>query len=245
MSPSSSPIDDTAFILAAGFGKRLRPYTQEKPKPMIEVDGIPMIDQALDKLAEAGIEQCVVNTHYLDNILKCHLSLRSKGPKTVISHEPEILDTGGGVANALQHFAAPFFVLSGDSVWEDAAHKNTLQQMKDAWNPDRMDILLLLQPVESMTLTKGVGDYNLDITGRATRSVDQTGAYMWTSIRINSPRIFDHAPDGPFSYLELLDEAQRQGRLFGVVHEGQWHHISTPADLEAVNGRKANAQKRA
>lgn len=241
----SAEIDDTAFVLAAGFGKRLRPYTEEKPKPMIAVDGVPMIDTALEKLGDIGIEKCVVNSHYLPNILKCHLDQRKGSPKTIISHEEEILDTGGGVANALQHFVAPFFVLGGDSVWEDAPDKNTLQQMKDAWNPDRMDILILLQPVESMTLTKGVGDYDLDFSGRATRSLDQTGAYMWTSIRINAPHIFDHAPSGNFSYLELLDMAQQKGRLFGIVHEGDWHHISTPEDLEAVNGRKHRAQKSA
>lgn len=238
-------IDDTAFILAAGFGKRLRPYTDDKPKPMVEVNGVPMIDQALGKLAETGIKQCVVNTHYKAEVLQDHLKRRSANPQTIISHEPEILDTGGGIANGLSHFAAPFFVVSGDSVWEDAAHKATLEQMKDVWDAKKMDILLLLQPVETMTLTLGVGDYDLDTQGRATRSKDQSGAYMWTSIRINSPHIFEYAPDGPFSYLELLDKAQQQGRLYGIVHDGIWHHISTPEDLEAVNGHKTATQKSA
>jgi MurNAc alpha-1-phosphate uridylyltransferase len=238
-------IDDTAFILAAGFGKRLRPYTEDKPKPMVAVGGVPMIDQALDKLAEAGISKCVVNTHYKAEILQDHLEQRDGNPQTIISHEPEILDTGGGIANGLSHFAAPFFVVSGDSVWEDAAHKPALEQMKDVWDAEKMDILLLLQPIETMTLTHGVGDYDLDTQGRATRSKSQNGAYMWTSIRINAPKIFKNTPKGPFSYLELLDEAQQQGRLYGIVHDGIWHHISTPEDLEAVNGHKADTQKRA
>lgn len=238
-------IDDTAFILAAGFGKRLRPYTENKPKPMVEVNGIPMIDQALDKLAEAGIDKCVINTHYKAEILQDHLAQRNNPPQTIISHEPEILDTGGGIANGLLHFAAPFFVVSGDSVWEDAAHKPALEHMKTVWDAGKMDILLLLQPVDTMTLTHGVGDYDLDAQGRATRSINKTGQYMWTSIRINSPKIFKNAPKGPFSYLELLDEAQQKGRLYGVVHDGIWHHISTPEDLEAVNGHKAGTQKRA
>lgn len=241
----SGPIDDTAFILAAGFGTRLRPYTNDMPKPMVAVDGKPMIDHALEELAHAGIKRCVVNTHYKADILQQHLENREQAPATIISHEEDILDTGGGIKNALSHFAAPFIIVSGDSVWENASHQNTLQAMRDAWNPKIMDILILLQPTDTMTLTKGVGDYDLDEKGRATRCKDKDGQYMWTSIRINTPDIFNAAPDGPFSYLQLLDAAQEKGRLYGIVHEGIWHHISTPEDLEAVNGRQGREQKQA
>ena len=102
-----------------------------------------------------------------------------------------------------------------------------------------MDILIALQPVNTMTLTHGVGDYDLDQDGRAIRNKDQSGAYMFTSIRINASHIFDEAPDIPFSYLQLLDEAEQNGRLFGVINKGDWHHISTPEDLEKVNAHYA------
>ena len=98
-----------------------------------------------------------------------------------------------------------------------------------------MDILIVLQPVETMKLTEGVGDYDIDENGRAIRSKDKSGAYMFTSLRINAPHIFDNAPQGAFSYLQLLDEAQARGRLYALVNDGMFHHISTPADLEAVN----------
>ena len=226
-------MSDRAFILAAGFGKRLRPYTNDIPKPMVEVGNGAMIDQALDKLGAIGIRSCVINTHYKAEILQRHLQTRRR-PEVILSHEPDLLDTGGGIKAAISHFDAPFLVLSGDSVWEDAPGQNTLETLAAYWDPARMDILILLQAIETMTLTHALGDYDLDEDGHAHRSINKTGRYMWTSIRINAPEIFGNAPDGPFSYLDLLDTAQAKGRLYGLVHHGEWHHISTPADLDAV-----------
>lgn len=225
-----------AFILAAGFGKRLRPYTENMPKPMVAVDGKPMIDHAIDGLQGIGVNSCVINTHYKADVLEDHLAGRDD---ILISHEPEILDTGGGLKNGLklwgENVPKDFFVLSGDSVWENAPSQNTLEALSKAWDAEKMDILMLLQPVETMLLTKGVGDYDIDEQGRAVRSLNQSGKYMFTSIRINSTHIFEGAPDSPFSYLELMDKAQEQGRLYGLIHKGIWHHISTPQDLETVN----------
>ncbi len=136
------------------------------------------------------------------------------------------------------HFKKPFYVLAGDSVWEDQG-TNALEALARAWNPEQMDILILLQPVSTMKLTHGVGDYTLDENGQAKRSLNQSGEYMFTSIRINAPHIFDGYNATPFSYLELLDKAEQQGRLFGLVHKGIWHHISTPEDLEKVNANDA------
>ena len=227
-------IPNKAFILAAGFGTRMRPLTNDMPKPMVKVGDKAMIDLALDKLAATGVERCVVNTHYKAEILQEHLKSRAQ-PQVIISHETEILETGGGLKNAIHHFDAPYYILSGDSVWEDAQGENALKTLAESWNPETMDILMLLQPVETMALTEGVGDYNLDEDGHATRSPDKTGAYMFTSIRINAPHIFESAPNGPFNYRDLMDEAQEKGRLYGIVHNGTWHHISTPEDLEKVN----------
>lgn len=229
-------ISQTAFILGAGFGKRLRPYTEHMPKPMVEVGGRPMIDHALDQLHEAGIKKTVVNTHYKAEVLHDHLKDRTN-PHVIISHEPDILDTGGGLKNALKYFDnQPFIVVSGDSLWTDPPNSPALKEMIDFWDSDKMDILILLQPVETMTATKGVGDYDFitDQSGCIKRSHTQTGKYMWTSIRIHHPRIFENTPDTPFSYLDCMDKAEQEGRLYGIIHTGMWHHISTPDDLEAV-----------
>ncbi len=223
-----------AFILAAGLGTRLRPYTNDTPKPLVEIGGRTLLDRTLDHLYHAGINKAVLNLHYLPDKIPDHLKSR-EGFTFHYAREDDLLDTGGGIKKALEHFEDPFFVLSGDGLWENAVGQSTLKTMADSWNPEIMDILILLQPVNSMTLTRGVGDYDITDTGHALRSLDKTGKYMFTSMRINHPRIFDDTPDGAFSYLDLLDKAQTKDRLYALVHEGDWHHISTPDDLERVN----------
>lgn len=231
-----------AFILAAGYGKRLAPYTDTRPKPLAMVAGQSLIERTLNQLDQAGVRQVVINTHYLADMVTAHLRSR-RSPAMAFSHEETLLDTGGGIRKMVKHFGEqPFFVLSGDGLWKDDPQAPALQALAEAWDPAVMDILILLQPVSSMKLTEGVGDYDIDENGRASRADDQSGAYMFTSMRINAPGIFEGTPEGaPFSYLDLLDTAQQKGRLFGVVHKGDWHHISTPADLEAV---KAAFEKR-
>lgn len=239
-----STIIDQAFILAAGFGTRLRPHTNECPKPMVEVGGSSLISRTLDHLSNAGVTHTCVNTHYLGAMLHDHLENITNMAITFSDEDP-ILDTGGGIKKALANFKGrDFFVLSGDGLWSNAPNQNTLKIMQAAWDPDKMDILILLQDISTMTLTHGVGDYHVDADGRAKRAYDQTGDYMFTSMRINAAHIFDDCPEGAFSYLTLLDEAERKGRLYGLVHEGDWHHISAPEDLERVRGAY-KAQKEA
>lgn len=236
---------DQGFIFAAGFGQRMRPLTDDKPKPMVSVDGKPMIDHILDDFQNFGISNAVVNSHYKAEILHQHLKSRTQ-PFVTISHEPELLHTGGGLKHALSHFnGRDFFASNGDSYLESGVNKTPLERMQDTWNSDIMDILILLQPVESMHLTEGVGDYDLDDNGRATRNLNKSGEYMFTSLRINASRIFDNSPDEPFNYRDLMDKAQDEGRLYGLVHDGLWHHISTPADVETVNAHLMQKRKHA
>lgn len=233
MSNSSKQITK-GFILAAGFGKRMMPLTADKPKPMVAVQGKPMIDHIIGSYEAFGISTIVVNTHYNAEILEQHLGALPSKADILISHEEDILETGGGISHALPLMQrADFFVSSGDSYLEDAPA--AMRKMQEYWDSEKMDILILLQDIKAMTLTQGVGDYDLDDNGRAIRSKDKTGRYMFTSLRINAPHIFDDAPAGPYSYLELLDRAQSAGRLYGIVHHAQWHHISTPDDVARLN----------
>jgi MurNAc alpha-1-phosphate uridylyltransferase len=226
---------NNAFILCAGHGTRLRPYTNDRPKPMVEICGKSLIHHALDHLKDHGVKDVGVNLHYMAKHLESHLQDIST-PQIHISHEAELLNTGGGLKKGLALLSDdPCFVLSGDAFWSNNSQKTALQQLEDFWNSENMDILMLLQPVSSMDLTHGVGDYALDDAGHCTRSMDQTGKHMFTSLRIIHPRIFENTSDDAFSFLELMDSAEKAGRLYGVVHDGDWHHISTPKDLEAVN----------
>jgi len=226
---------DQAFILCAGFGRRLQPHTLTTPKPLTPVAGQSLLSRTCEHLNNFGVKKAVLNTHYLADQIQAaapHLQIND----IAISHEEELMDTGGGISKALANFSGePFFVLSGDGLWENAPHQNTLAQMSDAWDPNIMDILILLQPKESMRLTKGVGDYHMADNGKLTRAHDQNGTHMFTSMRINHPRIFANAPQNEaFSYLQLLDQAEKEGRLYGIEHAGDWHHISTPEDLARV-----------
>lgn len=226
---------DRAFILAAGFGTRLRPFTDTLPKPMVPVWGKPLIDHALDRLEDAGTGHIRVNLHHFGNILEKHLSAR-RSVKITFSWEKDILDTGGGIKNGLDFFGnEPFYILNGDSLWTDGPDEPALTRLARFWDDSRMDILLLLHPIEKMNLTRAGRDYALNETsGLPQRSSDKTGQYAFTGLRIAHPRIFDDTPDGPFPFLDLMDRAERNGRLFALVHDGDWHHISTPEDLARV-----------
>ena len=235
---------EKAFILAAGMGMRLRPYTETRPKPLVEINGKALIDHAIDHLAEAGIKDIVVNTHYMAAMLEDHLAKR-KEPALTISHEDTLLDTGGGIKKALGHFNdQPFFCVSSDWLWTDNV-ATELQKMQNRWQDADMDLLLHLQPLAHMSLTSGSGDYDIDSEGRLTRSLTQEGAYMWTSVRILHPRLFRDTPDDAFSFLKLMDRAQDENRLFGMTSETYWHHISAAADLEAVRAIFESEQKTA
>ena len=227
-------IPSKAFILAAGLGSRLRPYTDNVPKPLVSVRDRTLLDRTLDHLHALGLKDVVLNTHYLADHIKQAMVNRPEF-NTAISYEEELLDTGGGIKNTITHFDDAFYVLSGDGLWENTPNQNTLENMAKQWDSKTMDILILLQPVSTMALTKGVGDYTLDEEGIPIRSLDKTGEYMFTSMRINHPRIFNNAPEGAFSYRDLMDQAQDKGRLHAIIHDGDWHHISTPEDLEKVN----------
>ena len=228
--PKTAP--KTAMILAAGRGERMQPLTALKPKPLIEVMGRPMIERSLDRLALAGVERAAVNTHYLADKLHARLEKRTV-PEIVTVHEAEtLLDTGGGVANALEHLGdAPFYVLNGDVFWLDG-YTPALSRLAAAWDDTRMDALLLMAPTAWAIGYEGRGDFVLDIAGRAQRRPEcEVAPHAFTGLQILHPRLFKDVPDGPFSLNLLYDRAIAAERLYGLPHDGLWFHIGTPDDL--------------
>lgn len=230
---------DQAFILAAGFGTRMQPLTHSVPKPLVELNGKPLLDYIVEHLGKRGVKKVVVNAHYLSHkILEWADSRRALFPDMdihVIVEDP-ILDTGGGVCNALSYFNnQPFFVIAGDSFWvEGDSVPSVFSLLEENWDTKKMDMLFIVQNIKSMTLTKGVGDYNLAKNGQIVRKLDRSGSHMFTNIRINHPRIFAGRKIEPFSFLELMDKTEQENRLYGLNNPGQWHHISTPEDLLRV-----------
>lgn len=223
------------FILAAGLGKRLRPYTDTLPKPMVPVRGRPAIDWILDHMQDVGIQNVTVNLHHMADILEQHLKNRTT-PHITLSHENQLLETGGGIKYALPTMQdSDFLIINGDAFWFDGPHVPALRRMMNAWNPEIMDVLLMLQPVERMVLTKGVGDYIIAADGKLTRQRDSNGTHMFAGISICKPSLFNNSPEGAFSYRVIMDAAEQRDRLYGLVHDDDWHHISTPEELERVN----------
>ncbi len=239
-----------AIITAAGLGTRMHPLTADRCKPMVEVDGKPIIGHVLDRLVAAGVTHVGINTHYKPDSLNAYLQdYAAANPSLSIRtrHEDVLLDTGGGIKNLLPVMPdpdQPLFVVSGDSYWEDGSQGSALKLMADQFDPARSDILLLLKKLSDMTPTVGSADYHIDNNGDLTRSLDQTGPYAWTSIRIiKNHSLFDNTPDTPFTFRILMDQAQNAGKLQGALHDGPWHHFSTPADVAAVNNM-IDAQKK-
>ena len=173
-----------AFILAAGFGTRMRPLTDHIPKPMVDVAGKPLIDHIIDKMQESGITRVSVNAHHKADVLRAHLHNRTT-PQIILSEEEELLDTGGGLKGMLTIFhGRDVLCVNGDAYWTDGPSGNVFKRLWSLWDREAMDMLSLLQPVAGMKLTEGVGDYDLLEDGRVRRSRERKGAHMWTSIRI-------------------------------------------------------------
>lgn len=220
----------TAMVLAAGFGKRMLPLTDSVPKPLVCLRGAALIDWTMARLRAGGVQSFVVNSHYLGDQIAAHF----EGVDHVtLSPEVEILETGGGVKKALPLLGeSPFFVTNSDTIWLDGAMP-AVTRMRQAYDSDKMDILLLVHPT---ALTRGdydgIGDFHMAASGQLTRRATRHPApFVFAGLSILRPNLFDDAPAGAFSLNVLFDKAQASGRLFGLVHDGEWYHVGTPEAL--------------
>ena len=231
--PDTAP--NAAMLLAAGFGTRMRPLTGTLPKPLLEIGGRTMLDRTLDKAVEAGVTRAVVNTHHLAAQVERRVKARTE-PEIVISRETEILDTGGGVLNALDALGeAPFFVLNSDTIWEDGPTP-ALRRLADAWDPERMDALMLLHPTVAAFGYAGDGDFFMDIEGRLKRRGEsQIAPFVFAGSQILNPALFDGLKPGRFSLNLVYDRALEIGRMFGIRHDGAWYHIGTPDSFGRIS----------
>jgi MurNAc alpha-1-phosphate uridylyltransferase len=223
------------MVLAAGLGTRMRPLTDRTPKPLIEVAGKPLLDHVLDRLADAGVAKAVVNVHYLGEQIIAHVANR-KRPQVVISDErQEVLGTGGAVVKALPILGGePFFHLNADTMWIDSVTPN-LRRLAEAFDPARMDILLLMAPTANSIGYEGAGDYAMLTDGQLRkRKEHQVVPFVYAGVAIMSPAIFEDAPKGEFSLTKLFDKANEQERLFGLRLEGVWMHVGTPEAIGAA-----------
>lgn len=229
-----------AMVMAAGLGTRMGALTRETPKPLLRVGGRALIDLALDRCAEAGVERAVVNLHWRAEKLRAHLAGRER-PSVVFSDETErLLETGGGVRRALPLLGpGPVWVLNSDAVWTGAA---PLPPLAAAWDDARMDALLQLAPRERALAYDRAGDFFLGPDGRPERrGAREAAPYVYGGVQIIRTEAFADWPEEPFSTNLVWDRLLAAGRLFAVVHDGGWVDVGTPAGLAAAEAALAEA----
>jgi len=222
-----------AMVLAAGLGVRMQPLTTRVPKPLVSVGGKPLIDHVLDRLADAKVELAVVNVHYLAEQIIRHVERRQR-PHVVVSDERgQILGTGGGVVQAMAQLGgAPFFHVNSDTIWTEGPRPN-FDRLAAAFDPRRMDALLLLAPAATSVGYDGRGDFAMASDGRLSRRGEREVApFVYAGAAILAPTLFDRAPNGAFALTRLFDRAEEAGRLHGLRLEGTWMHVGTPDAID-------------
>jgi MurNAc alpha-1-phosphate uridylyltransferase len=226
-------VPDTVMVFAAGLGKRMRPVTDTVPKPLVKIGGRAMIDHMLDRFAEIGVGRAIVNVHYLGDQLEQHLARRT-APKIIISDEREkLLDQGGGIRKVLPVIGEkPFFICNTDAIWLEGARSN-LARLRDRWDPDIMDILLLVAASATSIGVDWAGDFFMDADGRLTRRGEsEVAPFVYAGVGIMKPQLFAHMKEEVFRLAPFFFEAAERGRLFGQRLDGQWLHVGTPAAIE-------------
>ena len=226
----------TAMVMAAGLGKRMRPLTATRPKPLIDVAGKTLLDHTLDRLKAAGVEKAVVNVHYLADALEAHLRRRVSGLDIVVSDErAQLLETGGGLMHAKDLIDAdPFLCVNSDNLWVDGPI-NALRLLASRWDDATMDALLLVVPQARAHNNSGQGDFHMDALGRLSRrKPGKVAPFVYTGIQMMSKRLLTDAPQGPFSTNLFWDRAIAQGRCFGLVHQGLWFDVGSPEAIPAT-----------
>lgn len=225
-------VPHTAMVMAAGLGKRMRPLTATRPKPLVEVAGKPLIDHVLDRLRAAGVRRVIVNVHYLADALEAHLSCAGEGLEMVVSDErARLMETGGGLVQARDLIGdAPFLCVNSDNLWRDGPI-DAIRLLASRWDAATMDALLLTVPLARAHNHPGRGDFRLDGEGRivARRAPGRMAPFVHTGVQILHPRVIADWPDGPFSTNLFWDRAIAAGRAFSQVHQGLWFDVGTPA----------------
>lgn len=226
---------ETAMVMAAGLGKRMRPLTVTRPKPLVEVAGKTLLDHTMDHLREAGIKRAVVNVHYLADQVEAHLKARAGDIDVLISDErAQLMETGGGIVQAREMLGdKPFFTVNSDTLWVDGPI-TSLHALAAAWDDEKMDALLLLVPLARAYSHKGQGDFRLDPLGRITerRKPARLAPFVYAGAQILSPRVIKDWPEGPFSTNLFWNRAMEAGRLWGAVHQGLWFDVGTPGAVK-------------
>ncbi|WP_116132844.1 nucleotidyltransferase family protein [Tropicimonas sp. IMCC34043] len=226
-------LPDTVMLFAAGFGTRMGALTRTRPKPLIAVAGRPLLTHALNLAEAAGIARKVVNTHYLGSQIAAFLAGQ---PDIAISHEsPQILETGGGLKHALPLLdGSPVFTLNTDAVWTG---DNPFDELRAAWDPARMDALLLLVDPQDARGHSGKGDFRRGSGGQLSRGAGE----IYAGAQILNTALLSEVAEPAFSLNLLWDRMLARGRLFGCLHRGGWCDVGRPEGIAVAEAMLAEA----
>ncbi|MEN0079595.1 MAG: nucleotidyltransferase family protein [Pseudomonadota bacterium] len=232
-----TPLPQTAFLLAAGLGKRMRPLTTETPKPLIKVSGRPIIDRLVDALVRVGVKRLVVNVHWLPDQVEDYFAGRSDIEVKISDEREALLETGGALAKARPLLGNdPIFILNTDAMWAPPT-PSPLEALAKAYDPQRMDELLLLADTQRALGFPGAGDFFLDGASAngpgavARRGEAASAPWAYAGVRIANPAKFDGLSIEPFSANRLWDPMLAAGRLHGLPLDAFWLHIGDPQAL--------------
>lgn len=230
------------MIMAAGKGTRMMPLTATRPKPLVTVAGETLLDHVLDLLADAGVGRIVVNVHYLPDQIEAHLAAEERFQVTISDERALLRDTGGGLVQALPLIPDdPFFCINADN-WFTWQGTNPLVRLAEAWDPAKMDVLMLLVPHERANNTKGIGDFDLDAAGRISREGPKRPRGLdWTGVQLLSKHLITDPPAKVFSTNVFWDRAIAAGRCFGLVHQGEWFDVGYPEAIGLTEAALASA----
>jgi MurNAc alpha-1-phosphate uridylyltransferase len=227
-----------AMVLAAGLGTRLRPITDTMPKPLVPVSGKPMIDYALDALADAGVRRAAVNVHHFAGMMEAHLAAYPRLQIVISDERAALMNSGGGLAKGLKLLdPGLLYVMNADLFWigEKPGAKTNLQRLAEFFDPSAMDLALLCVPLERTTGHNGKKDFQLDPDGRLFRYADGgDNPVVYAGAIVMHSSLLDEAPTDAFNLNIYFDRAIEKGRLFGMMMEGEWITVGTPEALPAA-----------
>ncbi len=211
------------MILAAGLGKRMQPITLKTPKPLIQIGNKNLLERAIDLLINHGIEEIVVNVHYLSGQIKDFINKKKYKVKIIISDEQDaLLDTGGGVFHATKSFRKPFIVVNPDTLWSKA-YCDELKDLEDLYFKKKKPCLLLVNKNLSFD-SSFTGDFNLC---DAVISRKNNNKFIFTGLQILDPSVFSTIKDKIFSMNKIWDNLIEKNSLIGKESKQKFYHLNT------------------
>ena len=215
------------MLFAAGFGTRMKHLTADQPKPLVKVSGKALIDHTLEIARGIAPETILANLHYLPHMLVEHLA--DTGVQTILE-TPKILETGGGLRNALPILGdAPVITMNTDTIWSGP---NPVKMVLDAWNPSQMDALLVCVPVSKTVGYSGNGDFEIDANSRLLRG----NSSVYGGVQIIKTDRLAAVSETAFSLNVIWNQMLKDERLFGINYTGNWCDVGHPDGIKLAEG---------